>query len=111
MRAPSTLATPLRSLVMAPLFLILSIQNRLQILVIVLKAELDIPTDAEAIGKASYGTVLLMIAFFIGTIVIAIGGRVLGIPDIRIRIGLSISFFVLIFVVLVIYQNLTRRFG
>lgn len=111
MRALLSPLTPLRSLVMAPLFLILLIRNELQILLIMLKADLDIPTDAKAIGKSTYGTILLMIAFILGTIVIAIGGRVLGIPDIKIRIGLSLTFFALIFVVLVIYQNLTRRFG
>ena len=109
MRVPQTLDTPLRSLVMASLFLMLSILNELQALLVMLK--IDLPTDAESIGKSTYGTILLMIAFILGTIVIAIGGRFLGIPDIKIRIGLSLTFFALVFVVLVIYQNLTRRFG
>jgi hypothetical protein len=94
----------------APLFLILTaVDARLQALLIVL--EIDLPTDADAIGKTGYGAILLMIAFVLSTLIIGFGGRLLGIPDMRIRVGLTLTFFILVFVTLVVYENLKRRWG
>ena len=94
--------------VVAPLFLVLSlIDERLQALLIVL----EIPTSQKEIGKTGYGTILLMIAFILSTFIIGLGGRLIGIPDIRIRVGLSITFFLFVFVALVVYENLKRRVG
>jgi len=73
--------------------------------------EIEIPTTGEEVGKTAYGAVLLMIAFVISSIIIAIGARVLGLSDIRIRFGLSLTFFALVFVALVVYQNLKGRWG
>ncbi len=110
MSALNTLAPTLRSLVMAPLLLILSILDAgFRTLLIIL--EVEIPMTPDEIGKVGYGTVLLMIAFLLSTIFIAIGGRILGLSDMRIRVGVSISFFILVFVTLVIYDNLKRRLG
>lgn len=72
---------------------------------------MEIPTTSKDIGKTGYGTILLMIAFILSTIFIGIGGRLVGIPDMRIRVGLSLSFFILVFVTLVVYENLKRRWG
>jgi hypothetical protein len=92
----------------APLFLVLSlIDEKFQALLIVL----EIPTTQKEIGKTGYGTVLLMIAFILSTFIIGLGGRMIGIPDIRIRVGLSITFFIFVFVSLVVYENLKRRWG
>ncbi len=67
--------------------------------------------NTEEMGKTAYGTILLMISFILSTIFIGIGGRIVGMSDIRIRVGLSISFFIMIFVTLIIYDNLKRRVG
>jgi len=100
---------PFRSLV-APVFLLYAmIEAELRAVLITL--EIEIPTTSEDIGKTSYGAVLLMIAFIISTMILAIGARFLGLEDIRIRAGLSVSFFLLVFGALVIYDNLKRRFG
>ena len=107
MRSLIALQNPIRGVV-APLFLMLSvIDERLQALLIVL----EIPTSQKEIGKTGYGTILLMIAFLLSTFIIGLGGRLIGIPDIRIRVGLSITFFLFVFVALVVFENLTRRWG
>ena len=109
MIVPNRNRNPFRSLV-APVFLLYAmIEAELRAVLIAL--EIELPTTGEDLGKTSYGTVLLMIAFIISTMILAIGARFLGISDVRIRAGLSVSFFILIFVALVIYENLKRRFG
>ena len=108
MMVPYVSLSILWSLLMTPLFLMLSIlDSKLRALLIIM----EIPMDSEEIGKTAYGTILLMIAFILSTIFIGIGGRLVGISDMRIRVGVSISFFILIFVTLVVYDNLKRRWG
>lgn len=108
MMVPYVSLSILWSLLTAPLFLMLSIlDSELRSLLIFM----EIPMDTEEVGKTAYGTVLLMIAFILSTIFIGIGGRIVGLSDMRIRVGVSISFFILIFVTLVIYDNLKRRWG
>lgn len=103
------LRNPLRSLV-APLFLIYAILDaELKAFLIVL--EIEVPTTGEEIGKTSYGAILLMIALIISSMILALGARFLGISDLRIRWGLSITFFLFVFVALVVYDNLKRRVG
>lgn len=73
--------------------------------------EIDVPTTGEEIGKTSYGAILLMIALIISSMILALGARFLGISDLRIRWGLSITFFLFVFVALVVYDNLKKRWG
>lgn len=65
-----------------------------------------IPENREALLK---GTLLLMIAFLLSMIVLAYGGRVLGLDILRVRVGLSFGFFLFVFIAVIIYWNLRRK--
>ena len=113
MISPNSIKHPRRGLI-APFFILLSlidaeIEARLTTLRIIM--EIELPTDTEAMGKTGYGAILLMIAFVVSTLIIGLGARILGLSDVRIRVGLSITFFILVFVTLVVYENLKRRYG
>lgn len=73
--------------------------------------DFEVPDSKKELGKTTYLTILLMIAFLISSFIIGLGGRILGIPDIRVRMGLSLTFFGFVFVAIVIYQNLVRKWG
>ena len=89
--------------------ILLDVENEIRAIFIVL--EIEIPTSGEEIGKTSYGAILLMIALIISSMILALGARFLGISDLRIRWGLSVTFFLFVFVALVVYDNLKRRWG
>lgn len=97
---------------MAPLFLINSmIVAELRAILIVLDLDIEIPTTGEEVGKTGYGALLLMIAFIISSMILALGANLLGIDNVRIRAGISLTFFAFVFVALVVYDNLKRRWG
>lgn len=78
---------------------------------ILIVLEIEIPTTTEEAGETAYGAVLLMIAFIVSSMILAVGARLLGLSDIRIRMGLSFTFFAFVFVALVVYRNLKGRWG
>lgn len=72
---------------------------------------MEIPTTPKKFGRTAYGALLLMVALLLSTFVIGLGARVLGLPDVRIRVGVSLTFFAFVFITLVAYDNLSNRFG
>lgn len=75
------------------------------------RLEIELPDTKKELGKTTYLTILLMIAFLISSFIIGLGGRLLGLPDVRVRMGVSLAFFAFVFVAIIVYQNLVRKWG
>ncbi len=58
-----------------------------------------------------FGALLLMIAFIISSLILAFGHRFLGLDILRVRMSVSIGFFLFCFIALVVFWNLRKRLG
>lgn len=58
-----------------------------------------------------YGTIILMIAFLLSLMILAIGGRLFGADPTRVKVGISFGFFAFCFITVVVYYNLRRWLG
>lgn len=71
---------------------------------------MNVPFVPQGKGKEwVYGSVLLMVAFIVSSMIMAFGRELFGLDLLRVRVGISVGFFLFCFVAIVVYYNMSKR--
>jgi len=70
----------------------------------------EVPFVPRGKGKEwVYGSVILMIAFILSSMIMAFGRELFGLDLFRVRVGIGVGFFLFCFIAIIIYYNLAKR--